>query len=205
MNVLLALSHISNATRSYRSRVDLEPAGSAEVENKSRILATLGVILVVLVASAGARGLAHQTTVPFLVQGATDVEVVALRASERQISYQAPGVPSTWYADLVRHLEQDHWHSSERSEYGPLTRTYMRTLSFGIVEVREWVFLRLDSFQPQTAHIKLRRVVVFPWWPRLLRTAERWLDAAEEWVQAAAKPVRSSLAPNPTTTISRQQ
>ncbi len=170
-----------------------------------RILATLGVILVMLAGSAGIWSVSHRPTVPFLVRGATDVEVVTLRSHERQISYRAPGLPSTWYADLGRQLEQDDWRSPDRQEYGPLTRTYMRASSIGIVEVREWVFMHLDPFHPQAAHIRLRRVVVFPWWPRLLRTTERWFDVAEGWVQAGPQPERGSLLPKRTTTISGRQ
>ena len=149
----------------------------------SRILTTLGLILMVLAGSAGIWGVSHRPTVPFLVRGATDIEVVTLRSNERQISYHAPGLPSTWYADLGRQLEQAHWQSPDRPQYGPLNRTFMRASSIGIVEVQEWVFMHLDLLQPQAAHITQHREVVFPWWPRVLRTAERWLDVAEGWVQ----------------------
>lgn len=138
-------------------------------------LARVSFVVALIVVTAALYGLWTTTRrpgAPFVRPGATDIEITTLRAREWQISYQAQGAPGAWYADVARHLEHDGWQSSGRPEYAPLSRSYTRATSFGIVEAREWVFVYLDLSQPQSAQIRLRRVVVFPWWQRLSPTAE---------------------------------
>lgn len=151
-----------------------------------RFFGLVGVFLVVITWSVGFGSTSRSPAAPFLMTGATDIEVVALGRYDWQISYQAPGSPTTWYADVVQQLEQDQWHSSDNPAYGPLNRTYMRRSSFGLGEVRQWVFVGLDPFHPQLAQLRLRRMVVFPWWQRLSRRAEQWRKVAEGWVQRGA-------------------
>ena len=135
----------------------------------SRTLALLGVLLALQGCRSDAWGAPRSLAAPFLVPGATEIRVASLGSHTWQISYRAPGVPSTWYAAVVQQLEQDQWRSPDRAEYGPLNRTYMRASSVGIGDVWEWVFVRLDPMKPEVAQITLRRVVVFPWWRRLSR------------------------------------
>jgi hypothetical protein len=42
-------------------------------------------------------------------------------------------------------------------EYGSLTRSYSRAVSFGFVELWEWSFLTFDPLRPQDAQITVRR------------------------------------------------
>ena len=135
----------------------------------ARMSVVLGVILALLAGSAGAWGALRPQRPPFLVAGATEIQVAPLGSNEWQISYRAPGASGAWYAEVVQQLEREHWRSPDRKEYAALNRTYMRASSIGVGDVRAWVYVRLDPFQPDVAQIRLRRVVVFPWWPRLVR------------------------------------
>lgn len=142
-----------------------------EGETMGRMLALLGLIVAVLVGSAGLWAALRPPRVPFLVTGATEIQVAPLGSNTWQISYRAPGAPGTWYAEVQQQLEREQWHSPDRKEYAPLNRTYMRASSFGVGDMWAWVFVHLDPFQPEVAQIRVRRVVVFPWWERLARHA----------------------------------
>ncbi len=132
----------------------------------SRLFAIVGIILVLTVGGVGVRATSQTPDVAFTVRGATKVEVTALGAGERQISYHAP---SSWFADVVGQLERDGWESANPTAYAPLSRTYLRARNLRVCEVLEWVFVSFDAGNPQNAQIRVRRAVVFPWWRRLSR------------------------------------
>lgn len=111
-------------------------------------------------------GTGYLTTRPpvgqFLAPGATHVQITALGWNEWQISYRAPGSPTTWYTDVPRQLEARRWSSQDRVEYGSLTRTYTHVVSLGLCELWEWAFLAFDPLHPHDAQIKVRRWIAFP-------------------------------------------
>ncbi len=134
----------------------------------SRLYAFVGIILVLTVGSVGVRAAAQTPDVSLIVPGATEVEVATLGGGERQISYHAP---SSWFADVVGQLERDGWESGHPAAYAPLSRTYLRARKLGVCDVLEWVFVSFDPGNPRNAQIRVRRVVVFPWWRRLSRVS----------------------------------
>ncbi len=131
-----------------------------------RIIAVLSLILALTAGSAGVRAASRMPVVPFAVPGATEVKVAKFGAHEWRISYHAPG---TWYAAVLAQLEREGWHSAYPAAYAPLSRTYLRSRPFGVCDMLEWVFVYFDPGAPEDAHIRVRRVVVFPWWRRLSR------------------------------------
>jgi hypothetical protein len=132
-----------------------------------RIIAVFGVLLILLGCSGAGWVAASSPLALFVVPDATDIQVVRQGWAEWQISYDAPSSPTTWYTDIADQLEAQHWGSLDRVEYGSLTRTYSRALSFGFCELWEWSYLHLDPLRPQVAQIKVRRWIVIPWWRSL--------------------------------------
>jgi hypothetical protein len=128
-----------------------------------RILAVL-TLLGALVGSASWM-LFHSSVTPFLIPGATDIQVVSIGVWEWQLAYRVPGSITTWFTAIGRNLETDRWSSPDRVEYGALSRTYSRASSFGFAELWEWTFLTIDPLRPQEAKIRMRRQIAIPWWP----------------------------------------
>jgi hypothetical protein len=132
-----------------------------------RLIAVFGVFLAVTGAAVGGWVVARPRLALFLSTGAREVEMTALSWNHWQISYQAPGSPTTWYTDVAHQLEANDWSSLDRVEYGSLSRTYSRAVSFGVFELWEWAHLTFDPLQPRVAQITVRRWVAVPWWRRL--------------------------------------
>jgi hypothetical protein len=146
-----------------------------------RYFVLLGVLLVLLVESPAVWAAQRSPADPFLVSGATAVQVTGLGAHAWQIRYRAPGEPGTWYTELVQQLERDHWSSPDPVGYASGNRSYMRASSLGIGEVWDWVMVWVDPFHPEVAQIRWRREVVFPWWQhlsQLVRSALQSLNTA---------------------------
>jgi hypothetical protein len=137
-------------------------------DTMGRIAAVFCVLIMLLVSGAGWIT-ARPSLAPFLVPGATNVQVVPLGWGTWQFSYDVAGSPTTWYTDIPRQLEAQRWSSMDRVEYGAMTRTYNRTVSFGVCELWEWAFLTFDPLQPNVAHIIVRRWVAIPWWRHLAK------------------------------------
>ena len=130
-----------------------------------RSIAVVVVLLMLVGCGGGGWVAAYSPLAPFVVPDATDIQLARLGWDEWQISYHAPGSPTTWYTDIAYDLEAQHWRSLDRVEYGSLTRTYSRALSFGFGELWEWSYLRFDPLRPHEAQIKVRRWIAIPWWP----------------------------------------
>ena len=146
-----------------------------------RYFALLGVLLVLLAESTAAWAAQRSPAAPFLVPGATAVQVTGMGIHEWQIRYRAPGEPGTWFTALVQQLEHDHWSSPDPVGYASGNRTYMRASSLGIGEVWDWAMVWIDPFHPEVAQIRWRREVVFPWWQhlsQLVRSALQSLNTA---------------------------
>ena len=123
----------------------------------ARIFALLSLLLALAACSVGGWSIAHPPVALFVVPGATDLQVASLGWNEWQIRYRAPGSPTTWYTDVAHQLEEQHWSSMDRVEYGSLTRTYSRVVSFEFGELWEWAYLTFDPVRPHVAQIKVRR------------------------------------------------
>lgn len=132
------------------------------------IVAVIGVLLIVMACGGTAWVATHPSLRQFLVPGATEIQLSRQAWNQWQISYRAPGSPTTWYTDIPRQLEAQRWSSLDRVEYGSLTRTYSRAMSFGLCELWEWAYLTFDPLKPASAQIKIRRWITIPWWPRVL-------------------------------------
>ena len=106
-------------------------------------------LLMMLVACGGAGWMATRPPVgQFLVPGARDIQVTVLGWNERQISYHAPDLPTSWSTVVGRNLETDRWSSPDSVGYGALTRSYTRASSLGFCALWEWAYLAFDPVRP---------------------------------------------------------
>ena len=131
-----------------------------------RLFVLFGVLLT-LACGIGGWVAAHPPLILFIVPEATDVKVATHGWNEWQMSYHAPGSPTTWYMDVAKQLEAQHWSSPDRVEYGALSRTYSRASSFWFGELWEWAYLTFDPLRPHGAQITVRRALSISWWRRL--------------------------------------
>ena len=122
-----------------------------------KIVAVLGVLLTLAACGVGGWVVVRPSVALFVVPGATDIQVAALAWNTWQISYRAPGEPTTWFPDLGRQLEAHQWSNLDRVEYsGYQNHTYSHAVSFGVGELWEWAYFSFDSRQPHAAHISIR-------------------------------------------------
>jgi hypothetical protein len=134
-----------------------------------RILAVLTLILSGTLAGSSIWMLFHPSVTPFLVPGATDIQVVSTGVWEWQIAYDAPGPTYAWYFTLSRTLDAQQWN--DRTLWRPDGSTMFDPvvpLRFdrGYAEVLwDEVALTPDERDPQRATITLRRRIRIPWWP----------------------------------------
>ncbi len=119
-------------------------------------VAIVGVMLALAAGSAGVWGAARALTAPLPLSGATDTTIIRLQWNEWQISYSTT-------ADAGAQLEAHGWSSPNNEQYGPLSRSYMRISSWGVGELSEWAFVWRDPSNPQIAHIRIQRRIMFPW------------------------------------------
>jgi hypothetical protein len=132
-----------------------------------RSIAVVGLLFLLLECGGGGWVAASSSLALFVVPDATKVQVARLGWDEWQISYHAPGSPTTWYTDIADQLEAQQWRSLDRMEYGALTRTYSHALSFEFCELWEWSHLHVDPLRPHVAQITVRRWIAVPWWRSL--------------------------------------
>ena len=134
-----------------------------------RILAVLTLLLSGALVGSGGRMLSHPSVTPFLVPGATDIQVVGTGVWEWQIAYDAPGPPYAWYFTLSRTLDAPQWNDRTlwrpdgSTMFDPVTplrfeREYAALL-------RDEIVLAPDHRAPRRATITLRRRISIPWWP----------------------------------------
>jgi hypothetical protein len=110
--------------------------------------------------------LAHPSVTPFVVPGATDIQIASTGACEWQIIYAASGPPYAWYFTLWRTFDAPQW--SDRTPIDPTKSAQVITRWFvwdyaGVL----WDEVKLtpDYRNPQRATITLRRRLRVPWWP----------------------------------------
>ena len=128
-----------------------------------RIFPGFCLLLLLLSCGIGSRMAIRPRVELFLVPGATGVEISRLGWNEWQISYYAPGSPTTWSTDVAHQLELQHWASQDRVEYGALSRTYNRASSPGIIELWEWAYFTFEPSKPRDAKIRVRRWIAIHW------------------------------------------
>ena len=131
------------------------------------LTALVGVLLILTACTVGSWGAAQPSLAVLIVPDATDIKVVMRAWNTWQISYRAPGAPTTWSTDIAHQLEAEHWSSPDKVEYGSLNRSYSRAVSFGFGELWEWIYLTFDPLRPQDAQITVRRWIAIRWWQRL--------------------------------------
>lgn len=129
-----------------------------------RILALFSVLIALGACGIGGWVAARPSLAQFIVPNATDIQMVSQGWDAWQIRYYAPGSPTTWYIDVAKQLEAQHWSSPDRVEYGALSRTYSRASLFGFGTLWEWAYLTFDPLRPHVARIKVRRALSIPWW-----------------------------------------
>lgn len=133
-----------------------------------RKLAVLTLLLSGTLAGTGIWLFCHPSITPFLVPGASDIQVVSTGVWQWQITYDAPGPPYAWYFTLSRTLEAQHWNAGSRwrpdgsTMYDPVTPLRFEWGYTGVL----WdeVVLIPDHDQPQHATITLRRRIRISWW-----------------------------------------
>jgi hypothetical protein len=148
-----------------------------------RILAVLTLLLSGALVGSGSWMLFHPSVTPFLVSGATNIQVVSTGVWEWRITYDAPGPPYVWYFTLSRTIEGQQWN--DRS----LWRPDGSTMFDPVVPLRfergyagvlwDEVVLTPDHRAPQRATITLRRRIRIPWW-------QEWSPAAYQGAAAIA-------------------
>ena len=118
----------------------------------------------------------HPAVTPFMVPGASDIQVVSVGWGQRQISYRSSGPPDAWYWTVARTLEEQHWtlrnrwRPDESSIYDPVAplsfeRGYAGVLWYEVV-------LTPDRRDPQRATITVRQHIIIPWWRSSLPAGE---------------------------------
>jgi hypothetical protein len=136
-----------------------------------RRIAVFGLLILVAVCSGGGWMAIRPPLAQFLVPGAADIRVTALRWNEWQLIYHTSGSPATWLLDVGRHLEHEGWNSPDRVGYGALSRSYMRSSSLVFCTLWEWAYLSFDPVRPHVAQIRVRRSIVIGWRQHVFDTA----------------------------------
>jgi hypothetical protein len=133
-----------------------------------RILALFSVLIMLGVCTISVWAATHPTVAPFLVSGATDIQIVGIGLGEQQISYHATGQPYSWYWDVARTLEAQQWHAQNERRpdlagpnYNPLIPLTFTRSTFGVL-VEEAV-LDPDSQNPNIAHLRITRRIAIAW------------------------------------------
>jgi hypothetical protein len=134
-----------------------------------RILAILTLLLTGALVGSGSWMLFQPSVTPFLVPGATNIQVVRTGVWDWQIAYDAPGPPYAWYFTLSRTIEAQQWNDCN------LWRPDGATMFDRVVPLRfDWgnpgvlwdeVAITPDHRHPQRVTIMLRRNIRIPWWP----------------------------------------
>jgi hypothetical protein len=142
-----------------------------------RTLALIGVVLVVGSCAAGAWRAADPPLAPFLLPGATNIQVVEIGMGERQITYRSPAPPYDWYFTLARQLEDQGWTLRNRwrpdgptPTYDPLVPLWFEREYAGVLW--EEVLLAPDRGDPQRATVRWR--ISIPWWRTRPPSADHW-------------------------------
>jgi hypothetical protein len=152
-----------------------------------RILGVLTLLLTAALVGSGSWLLFHPSVTPFVVPGATNIQVVSTGVWEWQIAYDAPGPPYAWYFTLI---EAQQWHDpthrrpDESTLLGAVKPLRFAWDDAGVLwdEVRRTP----DYRNPQHATITLRRHLRILWWLY-------WSPAAYQGAAIARRKLNSTL------------
>jgi hypothetical protein len=129
-----------------------------------RVLAIVGVVLLLATCGAGAWLAASPRVARFVVAGAQDIQITTVRRGEWLISYRAPTTQLTWYDALGRELEQQGWQAIDLGRYDNLKANYMRVTPLPIGQLREWAYMAIThSGDQHLARVRVRRWIELPW------------------------------------------
>jgi hypothetical protein len=133
-----------------------------------RFLFIINVLLLVSAASLGIRGALQPPVTAMIMPGATQIEVLQPRMSERVIIYHLPGSPYAWRTMVEHTLATQGWARPIwwRTDM-PAPSTFQHVSSFWFGSI--WDSVELDG-EPNVARIRVRRWIEFPWrWKRWVR------------------------------------
>jgi hypothetical protein len=132
-----------------------------------RALAILGVLLMLAACGGGAWLAARPRVARFVVAGAQDIQITAVRRGEWLITYRAPTLQPAWYEALGHELEQQGWQAIDLGRYDGLKANYMRITPLPVGQLREWAYMAIShSGDQHLARVRVRRWIELP---RLLR------------------------------------
>jgi hypothetical protein len=135
-----------------------------------RILALIGVFLVITIGGIQLWLAAHPSRSPLVVPGASDLQVVDTGVWEEQLTYGTSGAPYAWYWTVAATLEgQDwtllnRWRPDTSPTYTPVTLQVFERQYLGLL--RDQVVLDPEQAQPSVARIHVRRRIDIPGWFR---------------------------------------
>ena len=133
-----------------------------------RALAIFGLLLLLAACSAGAWLAARPRVARFVVAGAQDLQVKALRRGEWQIRYRVTETQPAWHEALGRELERQGWHAINLGRYDGLKANYMRVTPLPVGQLREWAYMAINHYGDQhLAQVTVRRWIELPWQLRI--------------------------------------
>ena len=134
-----------------------------------RILAVLTLFLSGTLVGGSLWMLAHPAVTPFVVRGATDIQVISTGVWEWKIAYDASGPPYAWYFTLAQTLAAQQWHDPTGQHLDEATLLgSVKPLRFAWDDAGvlwDEAVLTPDYRNPQRATITLRRHLRIPWCP----------------------------------------
>src|SRR5262245_44661959 len=142
-----------------------------------RTLAVLTLFLSATLAGGTLWRLGHPAVGPFVVPGATNIQIVTIGVGEWQVTYASPGPPLEWYFTLAHTLvaqqwhDRTRWHADESPRFDQVNPLHFEREYAGVL----WdeVMLLPDDRDPQRATIVLRRHLRIPWWSSWSPTGNR--------------------------------
>jgi hypothetical protein len=121
---------------------------------------TLLLVALIAACGAGAWFAARPPVTPYLVPGATSVQVREVGVGERLLTFHAPGERYAWYYTIARRLAAAGWVPPDR--WGPVSQrntfTHVSSLSIGYL----WEQVELHG-EPNQPRIIVRRWMTIPW------------------------------------------
>jgi hypothetical protein len=129
-----------------------------------RAFAIVGLLLLLAACGAGAWFAARPPVARFVVAGAQDLQVKALRRGEWQIRYRVTETRPVWHEVLGRELERQGWHAIDLGRYDGQKANYMRVTPLPVGQLREWAYMAINIYGDQhLAQVTVWRWIELPW------------------------------------------
>lgn len=127
-----------------------------------RRLVVLGLVLVIGMCSTGLWISTRPLVQPFLIPGATEIDVSMQGWGTQRIRYRVPPSSDAWYFTVGRTLTAQGWRSPTRYTGGPPADPdmYIRVTSFWRVAL--WERVRLGG-RAETAQLTVQRWINITW------------------------------------------